>query len=480
MVHGTIAFSPWHTVCVGSRSGYVGERWSHHRYNSIAGRKALQVQTRALSWGVVECCGLLLLLAGGCNEIPGVPWNPGAGHGQDKDEPTAPTETVDETPSQADVEKLGKLIFEDKRLSASGKQACASCHAAEQAFTGNDNPSDPLFPVATGADGVQLGDRNPPTVMYMAFSPQFGFEVTGTRTTPTGGQFWDGRADTLAEQALLPFLNPREMAMPSKGAVIAKIKYGPYAKLFRKVYGPDAFEDVDAAYAHVGEAIEAFEMTPRFAPFSSKLDAVLDGTTELDAHEANGLALFKDSTKGNCAFCHKITPDSKLHENWLFTSFTHRNIGVPRNPEIPDNDDCNHFDLGLCSQPNITAKVPASVTDAAAFVKTLCGSFKVPTLRNVAKTAPYMHNGVFKTLREAVAFYATRETHPELWYTLDEHGAPVKYDDLPVEHRGNVSSTRAPFDRLPGQAPRLSESEIDDVVAFLNALSDGYQPAATN
>jgi cytochrome c peroxidase len=105
-----------------------------------------------------------------------------------------------------------------------------------------------------------------------------------------------------------------------------------------------------------------------------------------------------------------------------------------------------------------------------------CGKFKVPTLRNVALTAPYFHNGRFGTLREVVDFYATRDTHPERWYPRDAAGNVVKFDDLPPAYRGNVNTSEAPYNRQPGAAPVLNDDEIDMIVEFLNTLTDGYQP----
>jgi cytochrome c peroxidase len=373
---------------------------------------------------------------------------------------------------------LGKLIFEDTTLSASGTEACASCHQRDRAFTGNNDPGAPLFPVSLGAFPNLVGSRNAPTAMYMAFSPRFGFVDDGGDLTPTGGQFWDGRADTLADQAKGPFVNPREMGLPDHASVIERVRRAPYAPLFRQTYGRHALDDVEGAYDHLADAIAAFERTSTFAPFSSKFDAFLRGCARFTPAEARGFRLFKDPEKGNCIACHAGTPGSSDPHDWLFTDFTYDNLGVPRNPEIPDNEDPTHFDLGLCAQAGLAAKVPASAGDPQAFVATLCGAFKVPTLRNIARTAPYMHNGYFKRLRDVVAFYVTRDTNPERWYPTDTDGSIVKFNDLPPEFRGNVNTEEVPYDRQPGEAPHLHEHEIDDLVAFLGTLSDGYDEDA--
>ncbi len=165
---------------------------------------------------------------------------------------------------------------------------------------------------------------------------------------------------------------------------------------------------------------------------------------------------------------------SREPSDWLFTDFTCDNLGVPLNPEIADNSDPAYYNLGLCQQPGIAAKVPASVTDPAAFVASLCGAFKVPTLRNVAVTAPYTHNGYFKRLRDLVKFYVTRDNNPERWYPLGADGRVAKSNDLPVQYQGNVNTEEVPYDRRPGEPPRLNDDEVDDLVAFLHTLTDGY------
>ncbi len=101
----------------------------------------------------------------------------------------------------------------------------------------------------------------------------------------------------------------------------------------------------------------------------------------------------------------------------------------------------------------------------------MCGAFKVPSLRNVAVSGPYFHNGSIKTLREAVALYATRDTDAAHWYP--RQGAGVnKFDDLPDDAKANVNIKEVPYDRRAGQQPRLTWEEVDAIVAFLNTLTD--------
>jgi len=276
--------------------------------------------------------------------------------------------------------------------------------------------------IATGSRG-QFGTRNAPTLMYALYSPPFSFVTeTGADGTPAtsaiGGQFWDGRAATLIEQAMGQLLDPLEMNNTDRAQVIKKIQAGASAALFRALYGDDAFLDVDAAYQNMVHAIATFEQSERFHPFSSKFDDFLRGKVALDENEAHGFALFKDPEKGNCTACHVGDPNSHNSEDWIFTDFSFDNLGVPRNHLIPANIDSAHYDLGLCARPDIKEKVPNADEELA-----LCGAFKVPTLRNVELTAPYFHNGVVKELRDVVRFHVTRDTNPELWYPVAPDGS---------------------------------------------------------
>jgi cytochrome c peroxidase len=367
------------------------------------------------------------------------------------------------------VERLGMSLFEDTNLSEPPGQACASCHDAHHAFTGDGGSR--IAGVARGSRPDIFGNRNAQSIMYAAFRPPFRFvserdEHGDVDIKPTGGLFWDGRADTLAEQAKGPFMNPREMNNAGPVAVVDKVRRSDYAALFRTVYGATALDDAGAAFDRIGEAIAAFEQTPRFRPFSSKFDAFLRGQATLDAREARGFALFKDPDKGNCIACHAGQADSRDPADWLFTDFTFDAVGMPRNRGIPDNATATSFDLGLCRQERAAARAPAGFD-----VETLCGAFQVPTLRNVELTAPYGHNGVFATLREVVRFYATRDTNPERWYPTDA-GRVHKLDDLPAGAHANVNTKEVPYDRRPGQRPRLTEDDVDAIVAFLRTLTD--------
>lgn len=369
------------------------------------------------------------------------------------------------------IERLGKALFEDASLSEPAGQSCASCHDPALAFTGNAGSSIPA--ISRGAASGAAGTRNTPTIMYTAFSPLFSFVTeTGengqTEHIPTGGLFHDGRAKSLADQVHTPLLNPAEMNNASADTIAAKLR-ATYAPDFIAVFGPGALQTGDRAMDSLAAAIAAYESSARFMPFQSKFDRHLRGEADLSRSEMRGFALFKDPDKGNCIACHAGNVHSRDPRDWLFTDFTYDNLGVPRNAAIPANADMEVFDLGLCKQEGIEGIAPDGFD-----IGSLCGAFKVPTLRNVAVTAPYFHNGVFTSLRDVVAFYATRDTDPGRWYGNEN----ARFDDLPRAFTENVNTGEPPYDRKPGETPRLNDAEIDDLVAFLRTLTDDTVMAA--
>lgn len=358
-----------------------------------------------------------------------------------------------EVRQQAAVE-AGRRIFFDTNLSEPPGTACASCHDPARAFTG-DNGSGRA--VARGSRPQVFGTRNSPTLMYLATSPGPGFSAKAGKPVPSGGFFWDGRAVTLADQALGPLFSPIEMNNRDAAALARKVVDSEAAPWLRRAFGEEALADPERAMDAVTSALAAFEQSPTFAPFSSKFDAVLRGRAQFTAQEERGRSLFTIAQKGNCAACHSTNPDSLDPRDSLFTDFEFHALGVPRNADVAVP---GKFDGGYCD----------TLPSAVAGRERWCGWFKTPTLRNVARTAPYMHNGRFATLREAVAFYATRDTEPGRWY------AGEKFDDLPASLRHNVDLETRPYHRRPGQRPALNDEEIDDIVAFLETLTDGYAP----
>jgi len=371
--------------------------------------------------------------------------------------------------SLTDLQLLGKRIFEDTNLSEPRGQSCASCHAPKHAFQGNNGS--PIAAVAAGSTPDKLGRRKTPTIMYKNYSPAFGFykDVDEGKETleAKGGQFWDGRASDLVEQPAVPLLDPLEMNNPSIEAVVGKVKAGGYAEMVTALFGADAYADPKAAMANLAGAIFAYESTERFAPFSSKFDDYLRGKAKLSPMEARGFELFTNPKEGNCIACHVGKTDSKDPTDWIFTDFTYDALGVPRNNSIPANADPTVFDLGLCKRPGIEAILPKEIKLAS-----LCGQFKVPTLRNVAIAGPYYHNGYFASLHDAVAIYATRDTDPKRWYPKLKTGEVDKFNDLPGACKQNANTEEVPYDRKPGQRPRLSDQDVDALVAFLKTLTD--------
>lgn len=339
-------------------------------------------------------------------------------------------------------ERLGKLLFFDKSLSTPPGQACSACHAPEVAF------ADPELdlPVSRGARPGVYGNRNDMTITYAAFVPPLH---RNEEDVWIGGLFWDGRANTLAQQAQGPPLNPLEMANPDTLTIAGKLRALSYATLFTEVYSPDALSDPHTAFNNMANAIAAYENTSEVSPFSSKYDLWLRDETELSKQELRGLKIFEAEDKGNCAACHPSRP-AEDGSPPLFTDFTYDNLGVPRNPENPfyslppelNPDGFDFVDLGLGKTVNDPEQN---------------GKFRVPTLRNVALTAPYMHNGVFKTLFNVVAFYNTRD--------VAEWPAPEVAENVNMEELGKLG---------------LTNQELEDLVAFLKTLTDGWNDSNVN
>lgn len=342
---------------------------------------------------------------------------------------------------QALKEDLGGQIFADTNLSEPAGQSCASCHIAQAGFA--DPDTDSTRPVSEGAVSGRFGDRNAPTAAYTSLIPVFGTNNAGEFI---GGQFVDGRAADLVEQAKAPFLNPLEMANPDEASVIDKIRNSTYAALFEQVYGAGSLNDAATAFDQVADAIAAFERTDAFSPFTSKFDRFLSGQVGLTQQEELGFTWFNGI--GQCADCH-IPP--------LFTDHSYSNLGVPKNPDNPfynmppafNPDGAAFVDLGLGVNPAVM-----SVSEN--------GKFRVPTLRNVALTAPYMHNGVFQTLEQVVNFYNTRDT-------------------LPVCPTDTIAPNCWPLPEVPENVDTLrmgnlglTPEQVADIVAFLQTLTDGY------
>jgi cytochrome c peroxidase len=354
---------------------------------------------------------------------------------------------------------LGEKIFHDTSLSSSGKMACATCHVPASAHA-QDNDLSVQF---GGPELTTPGFRAVPSLRYMNLNIPFFFDNEGT---PTGGFTRDGGAKDLVEQAHTPILAAHEMDNVDAAGFSARLAATSYAEDFRRVFGNDVFANPDLVLLAAEYSLSEYQITDReFHPFDSKFDLFLQRKIMLSPQELRGFVLFNRKDKGNCAGCHLSTPSGDGQPP-LFTDYTYDNLGVPRNPEIPANADPDYFDMGLCGPFR---------TDLAANTE-LCGQFKVPTLRNVATRHVFFHNGYFHDLKETIEFYVQRDTNPEKWYPLDANGQPRKFDDIPALYARNVNITEVPYNRHPGQAPALNDAEIDDLIAFLKTLTDGYDP----
>lgn len=332
------------------------------------------------------------------------------------------------------IQHLGKMIFKDNNISLNRTQSCATCHLQTAGFADPENTHDPFNSfVSLGDDGTSRGDRNSPTAAYGGFSP---IQYQSDDGDYYGGMFWDGRAtgdtivasgavlgDPLAEQAQGPPLNPVEMHMGNIDAVVDRLKNARYVGLFLNVFGEDIFTSPEETFDAMAKAVASYERSTEVNPFNSRYDR-----GELNAQEQNGLAL----VEANCVLCHSMDiPEGGPGP--VFTSYGYENIGVPVNE-------------ALLNVPGTVYSPPDLGLGGFLGDPEQDGKLKIPTLRNVAMTAPYSHNGFFPTLQDIVAFHNSREGWPE-----PEVGDNVSYK---VGEMG------------------LNGQNIKDIIAFLYALTD--------
>ena len=395
------------------------------------------------------------------------------------------------------IQRLGKELFFDK-ISQPSWMDCSTCHGEAFGWTGPNAGLNVQAGIYRGAIPTRFGDRKPPSAAYSTFSPVFHYDAEAGEFV--GGMLWDGRAtgerlgSPAAEQAIGPWLNPVEQNMPSKQAVCERVSRSEYTRLFEEVWGPGSLDcsemGVDATYDKFGLSIAAYEGSREVSPFSSKYDfywsdclaagndpadcgraegekATLDPNGILTALEWDGLIEFGEY----CADCHVSDRPGPNSVPPLFTDFKFDNIGVPRNPDNPFygmNDE--YLDDGTPINPLGQDFVDYGLggflrrrPEWAALAPMNDGKFKVPSVRNVAKTrgmAPkaYMHNGVFKNLKDVVHFYNTRDVAAENW------PAP--------EVAENVN--RELFAGVPMGNFQLDEHAENAIVAFLGTLNDGF------
>jgi cytochrome c peroxidase len=337
-----------------------------------------------------------------------------------------PVEVPADNPQTPEKIALGKKLFEDKRFSSTGQVACATCHDEKKAFT--DSPLRTSEGIRKGGKAL-TGTRNAPTVVNAAYF-----------TT----QFWDGRSPSLEDQSQHPFVNPVEMGLKNHQAILKIVRSDPaYVKAFEQVFGK---KGTQVTMTEVQQAIAAFERTQ--VAGDSPFDRFFFAGDEkaLTDQQKRGFVLFVN--KGRCVSCHAVEQTTAL-----FTDNRFHNIGVGINniqQEIPTlagaflqaKATLADVDVKVLSDPHTSELGRLAVTRDFEGL----GAFKTSTLRNVAVTPPYMHDGSLKTLRDVVVHY--------------NNGGVTKEGD-PVN------------DFLSGgiRPLNLAEAEIDDLVAFLEALT---------
>jgi cytochrome c peroxidase len=336
-----------------------------------------------------------------------------------------------DNPQSVEKIALGDRLFNDIRFSSTGTVSCATCHAPEKGFT--DSPLE----TSKGINDLR-GTRNAPTVLNAAFNKT---------------QFWDGRSPSLEDQSQHPFLNPVEMGLASHDPILEIVKSEPqYVAAFEASFGvkPNQIEMV-----HVMKAIAAFERTKVAGNsawdkwyFAGEKDAI-------SASAERGFNLFLGN--GRCVSCHVIEQDQALFTDHLF-----HNIGIGMNdiqPRISELAGAFLKAKAAGADVDIAVLTDPQVSHLGRFVVdeqlSSMGGFKTPTLRNIALTPPYMHDGSLATLREVV----------------------VHYQNGGVTHEGDPVN-----DFLSGgiRPLNLTDQDIDDLVAFMEALtSEGLMPPAT-
>ena len=304
------------------------------------------------------------------------------------------------------------MLFSDRSLSATGAMSCATCHAPDHAY----GPPNDLAVQLGGPDGRTEGPRAVPSLRYKEYTPAYadlldnpdGISAPG----PGGGFAWDGRADTLAQQARLPLLSPAEMANASPDDVVRKIAAAPYADRFRAAFPGVGWTDPARAFeAALTRAGGVPARGPQLPPLHAASSTCGRATRSAARSRPPRRAATKSSSTPSAA---TAPPATTTAPGWeaaraLFTDYSYEAIGVPRNRSLAANQDPGHVDLGLCG-PQRTDRLPGAGTN------NFCGMFKTPTLRNVATRKVFFHNGVIHSLEQAIRFYATRDTRPELWY----------------------------------------------------------------
>lgn len=355
------------------------------------------------------------------------------------------TDAVAEESKNTTLVTLGQLLFFDQNLSKNGNQSCSSCHNPSRAFI-DTRANATNAAVSAGDDETSLGTRNTPSISYASLTPAFSVDKEGY----IGGLFLDGRAKTLPQQALDPFVNPLEMALPSHTALANKVRSNPSYKTLLETLSDNKQTGAEKQIlTTIGEALAAFQRSEHFNTFDSKYDRFLAGKAELSDLEERGRSLFF-SQLANCSQCHMLNT-ATVKANETFSNYRYHNIGVPPNEQAARlaTDQRALPDLGLFNNPAVNSALAR-------------GKFKVPSLRNVAVTGPYMHNGVFRKLETAVHFYNQFIVQNPETKTNPETGKPW----LAPEVEENVSTD------ILRQGQPMDKQRIAAIVAFLKTLTD--------
>lgn len=324
--------------------------------------------------------------------------------------------------SDGRLAEVGQLIFFDATLSNPKGQSCSSCHSLQSAFADGRR-------VSPGAVPGRVGTRNAPTLMYAALIPGIAYEdvLLPDRTEIfnwEGGLFHDGRARDLFDQVQQPFFDDHEMNLRDEGELVRRLRSASYADALEALVGQEYWQDErHVAYIAYRSLVE-FLKEPIFRPFDAPIDDYLAGNTAaLTKQQLRGLEVFRGA--GNCASCHLLTPT-----NWkqpLLSDFAYDNLGVPSR---------GRKDPGLAAQTKQDDDL---------------GKFRAPSLRNVALTAPYMHNGAIEKLSEVLEFYNKRDLEPKRWGKTD-YPMTVNRADL-----GDL---------------KLTAEQLDDLLALMTAFTD--------
>lgn len=311
---------------------------------------------------------------------------------------TESTSTVPVELSSAQLLEFGQQLFFDTSLSRHGNQACASCHDPGRAFS-DARPLSIRAGASLGSDEMSLGHRNAPALTYVAGTPEFTLEDTSqldidasTVDAIRGGFFWDGREPTLEAQVITPFINPREMALKDFDELGQRVLENPvYAKYTEQIASPSA------ALQPIAAALATYLRSDTLNSFNSRYDRYLKGEVEATSAEIVGMGLFFSPGFTSCAKCHQSS-ERDYAQRELFTNHRYENIGSPRNLELLSQNGFgeDYIDRGLAENPQVRE---SNGHDA------VYGRVKVPSLRNVAVTGPYMHNGVFDELSTVMLFY---------------------------------------------------------------------------